>query len=63
MEDERTFSTLTFMKSKLQNQVTEHLDIAIHMFGKDFFIKKPFSFQVAIMLWNDGDEVKIGVNA
>jgi len=63
VEDERTFSTLTFMKSKLRNQLVEHLDIAICMFAKDFFTKETFPFQIAIMDWNDGDKVRIGVNA
>ncbi len=63
MEDERTFSTLIFMKSKLQNQLAEHLDIAIHMFVKDFFTKETFPFQVVIMDWNDGNKVRIRVNA
>jgi hypothetical protein len=36
-EDERTFSTLTFMKSKLRNQLARHLNIAIRMFVQDFY--------------------------
>jgi hypothetical protein len=63
VDDERTFSTLTFMKSKLRNQLVGHLDIVIYMFAQDFFTKKTFPFQVAIMDWNDGDKVKIGMNA
>jgi hypothetical protein len=46
------------MKSKLQNQLARHLDIAIHMFAQAFFIKENFIFQVAIMDWND--ETKLG---
>jgi hypothetical protein len=49
VEDERTFSTLTFMKSKLRNQLVGHLDIVTGMFIQDFFIKDSFSFQVAIV--------------
>jgi hypothetical protein len=52
VEDERTFSTLTFMKSKIRKLLVEHLDIAICMFTQDFFTKKTFPFQVA-MDWND----------
>ncbi len=63
VEDERTFSTLTFMNSKLWNRLARHLDIVICMFTEKFFINKTFPFQVAIMDWNDGDKVKIGVNA
>jgi hypothetical protein len=63
VENERTFSILTFMKSKLWNQLARHLDIAIQMFAQDFFIKENFLFQVVIMNWNDGNKVRIGVNA
>jgi hypothetical protein len=49
VEDERTISTLTFMKSKLWNQLVGHLDIVTRMFIQDFFIKDNFSFQVAIV--------------
>jgi len=31
-EDEKTFSTLTFMKTKLQNWLCEHLDLVVCMF-------------------------------
>ncbi len=37
VEDERTFSTLTFMKSKLRNQLTTHLDLVVRMYAQDFF--------------------------
>ncbi len=31
-ENERTFSNLTFMKSKLRNRLTAHLDLCVRMF-------------------------------
>jgi hypothetical protein len=37
VEDERTFSTLTFMKSKLRNRPTTHLDLVVRMYAQDFF--------------------------
>jgi hypothetical protein len=37
MEDERTFSTLYFMKSKLINRFNEHLHVAVHMYSQTFF--------------------------
>jgi hypothetical protein len=37
VEDERTFSTLTFMKSKLRNRLTTHLDLVVRMYAQDFF--------------------------
>ncbi len=32
VEDERTFNNLAFMKSKLCNWLTTHLDLCVHMF-------------------------------
>ncbi len=43
VEDERCFSTLTFMKTKLRNRLTMHLELVIHMGIKSFFhFLKPF---------------------
>ncbi len=36
MEDEDNFSTLSFIKSKLKNRLTAHLDLMIHMFCWNF---------------------------
>ncbi len=36
MEDECTFNTLSFMKSKLKNRLTNHLDLVIDMFFQHF---------------------------
>jgi hypothetical protein len=63
VEDERTFSTLTFMKSKLHNRLVGHLDIAICMFVEKKFTEKTYPFQVVIMDLSDGDKVGIGMNA
>jgi hypothetical protein len=37
VKDERTLSTLAFMKSKLWNQLTRHLNIVVCMFKSSFF--------------------------
>ncbi len=63
VKDERTFSTLSCIKSKLQYCLVGHLNIAIHMFPQDFFIKETFPFHPTITDWKDGDEMKVGVNA
>jgi hypothetical protein len=63
VEDERTFSTLSFMKSKLKNCLVGHLNITICMFTHDFFTKEIFPFHCAITNWNDGNKVRVGVNA
>ncbi len=61
--NERTFSTPTFMESKFRHQLFEHTNIAIRMFPQHFFTKNTFPFQVAIVDWNDGNKVKVVVNA
>jgi hypothetical protein len=36
VEDERTFSTLSFIKSKLKNQFNKHLHIVVGMYSQTF---------------------------
>lgn len=42
VEDERTFSTLNYMKSKVRNNLDDHLDLVLRMFGQSFFDLKTF---------------------
>jgi hypothetical protein len=64
VEDEKTFSTSTFMKFKLRNRLVKYLNIEIHMFAQDFFLLRSlFSLQIVIAYWSDSDKVKIIVNA
>ncbi len=52
VENERTFSTITFMMSKLKNRLTINLDMAVRMYAQDFFTLQTFPFQTAITNWN-----------
>jgi hypothetical protein len=52
MEDENTFSTLMFMKTKLQNQFWEHLDLVVCMFAQPFYMINTFPYDDAIMVHN-----------
>jgi len=52
VEDERTFFTVIFMKSKLRNRLTTNLDLVVRMYVHDFFTLQTFSFQIAIIDWN-----------
>jgi hypothetical protein len=63
IENEKTFSILTFMKFKLWNWLAEHLNIVICMFTQDFFIKDFFPFQGTITNWNDENKVRLGIDA
>jgi len=38
VEDEKTFSTLTFMKTRLWNHLCEYLDLVVGMIAKSFYI-------------------------
>jgi hypothetical protein len=48
MEDERTFSTLGFMKSKLRNRLGSHLDTTVKMFSQPFYNQESFPYYSAI---------------
>jgi hypothetical protein len=56
MEDERTFSTLMFMKNKLWNQLFEHLDFLVRMFAYPFYRVDIFPYDDAIMTWTNEKE-------
>jgi hypothetical protein len=51
MKDERCFSTLSFMKNKLRNQLTTHLDVIIHVFAQRFYILESFPYYQIIKEW------------
>ena len=51
VEDERTFSSLAFLKSKLRNRLTTHLDLVVRMFAQDFYNLNTFPYQAAISDW------------
>jgi hypothetical protein len=53
VEDERCFSTLTFMKTKLQNILTTHVELVIWIFSQKFFTFRDFPFGEAIQNWKD----------
>jgi hypothetical protein len=48
VEDERCFSTLSFVKSKLKNKLTTHLDLVVWMYVEFVFTIQTFPFDVAI---------------
>jgi hypothetical protein len=51
VEDE-TFSIITFMKSKLRNQLTTNLDLVVRIYVQDFLTLQTFPFHTAITDWN-----------
>jgi len=53
VEDQRTLSTLIFIKPKLRNQLTTHLDLVVRMYTQDFFTLQSFPLYTAIIEWNE----------
>jgi hypothetical protein len=52
VEDERTFSTLKFMKSKLRTRLGPHLDTTMRMFSQGFYNQEMFFYQETISHWH-----------
>jgi hypothetical protein len=53
VKDERCFSTLSFLKSKLCNGLTKYLDLIVRMFAHDHYTLDSFPFGDAMKDWND----------
>jgi hypothetical protein len=53
IEDERTFSNLTIMNSKLCKRLTTHLDLCVCMFIQNFYNVSNFLYDVAIATWKE----------
>ncbi len=51
VEDEHTFSTLSFLKSKLWNRLCEHLPIVVGMFSQPFFTLNNFPYDATFEKW------------
>jgi hypothetical protein len=49
VEDERTFSALTFMKTRLWNKLCEHLDLVVRMCAQPFYTIDSFHYNDAII--------------
>jgi len=48
VEDERIFSTLMFIKTRLHIQLCEHLDLVVYMFAQPFHIVYIFPYDNTI---------------
>jgi hypothetical protein len=53
-EDKRTFSTLTFMKSKVQNQLHDNLNTCIWLFSQGWYKLESFPYHEAFDNWREG---------
>jgi hypothetical protein len=59
VEDERTISTLTFMKTKMQNRLCEYLNLVVHMFAQPFYIVDTFPYDDGITTWTNEKERRV----
>jgi hypothetical protein len=59
VEDDRIFSTLMFMKTRLQNKLSEHLDLVVRMFAQPFYTVDTFPYDDAIMILIDGKKKRV----
>jgi hypothetical protein len=48
VEDEHVFSNLSFLKSKLQNHLTTHLNLIVWMYVQSFYNLESFHFYIVI---------------
>jgi hypothetical protein len=53
VEDERTFSNLAFMKSKLHNKLTTHFNLYVRMFTHNFYNVSNFPYDASIATWKE----------
>jgi hypothetical protein len=44
VEDERTFSSLNFLKDRLQNRLDEHLQVVVGMHGQQVYTIETFPY-------------------
>ena len=51
VEDERTFSTLSFMKNKLRNRLATHLPLVVGMHAQEFYGIEDFPYDAAYEEW------------
>jgi hypothetical protein len=51
MEDERTFSTLSFMKDRVRNRLETHLPMVVTMHSQSFYDIDSFPYGLAYSEW------------
>jgi len=59
VEDDKTLSTINFMKSKLRNHLTTHLDLVVWMYAQKFNKLETFPFYTIIEEWGK-DKLRYG---
>ena len=57
VQDERTFSTVFFMKSRLINRLTTHLKLVVGMKAQSFYTLFNFPYDEAYQTWKSAKRV------
>jgi hypothetical protein len=55
VEDKRTFSIVSFTKSKLHNCFTVHLDLVVKRYAQQFYKLQIFLFYITIQKVEEGE--------
>jgi hypothetical protein len=53
VEDERSFSSLKFLKSRLRNRLEDKLPLMVRMHGQNFYTQETFSYKQALDSWKN----------
>jgi hypothetical protein len=53
VEDERTFSSLKFLKSRLWNRLEDKLPLVVKMHGQKFYTHETFPYTQALDSWKN----------
>jgi hypothetical protein len=53
VKEKHTFSNPAFVKSKIQDCLTIHLDLVVWMYVQNFYSLEPFPFYITICEWNE----------
>jgi hypothetical protein len=57
VKDKCIFSTIVFIKDKLQNWLNQHLDTIMCIFTQELCTQKKFPYQDAITHWKDHEKM------
>jgi hypothetical protein len=60
VEDERTFSTVSFMKNRLRNRLSSNLGLVVGFKSQKFFDIESFPYDAAFESWRDETKRQAG---
>jgi hypothetical protein len=63
VQDERCFSSLSFLKNKLRNALDEHLELVVGMYSQKIFSLESFPYDTCFDRWaNSGERYRYAVS-